>query len=213
MAVRALCEFTAKQGDLDRRFTPSATALEGIKGQGIVAQRRGADYETELALEGRCGPLRVRGRADGYDPRRRCLEEIKTLRGHPDDIPAMQQASQDHLDGLTPRYAHEHRRRCRDGSWKWVLSRGIVIARDKAGGRSASTCPRADARGQFFPWGTPLDEGGCRVASQVPTATTLEPDARLAGGDDIALALIVGPDQFAVTRPESAASSTCANCM
>jgi Rad3-related DNA helicase len=31
--------------------------------------------------------LRVRGRADGYDPRRRCLEEIKTIRGHPDEIP------------------------------------------------------------------------------------------------------------------------------
>jgi DNA excision repair protein ERCC-2 len=88
VSVRALCEFTAKRGDLDRRFTPSATALEGIQGQGTVAQRRGADYETEIALEGRCGPLRVRGRADGYDPRRRCLEEIKTLRGHPDDIPA-----------------------------------------------------------------------------------------------------------------------------
>jgi Rad3-related DNA helicase len=87
VSVRELCEFTAKRGDLDRRFTPSATALEGIQGQGTVAQRRGADYETELALEGRCGPLRVRGRADGYDPRRRCLEEIKTLRGHPDDIP------------------------------------------------------------------------------------------------------------------------------
>jgi DNA excision repair protein ERCC-2 len=87
VSVRELCEFTAKRGDLDRRFTPSATALEGIQGQGTVAQRRGADYETELALEGQCGPLRVRGRADGYDPRRRCLEEIKTLRGHPDDIP------------------------------------------------------------------------------------------------------------------------------
>lgn len=87
VSVRELCEFTAKRGDLDRRFTPSATALEGRAGQGLVAQRRGPDYETEIPLETRCGPLRVRGRADGYDPRRRCLEEIKTIRGHPDEIP------------------------------------------------------------------------------------------------------------------------------
>jgi Rad3-related DNA helicase len=87
VSVRELCEFTAKRGDLDRRFTPSATALEGLQGQQTVAQRRGADYETEIALEGSFGPLRVRGRADGHDPRRRCLEEIKTIRGHPDEIP------------------------------------------------------------------------------------------------------------------------------
>ncbi len=87
VSVRELCEFTAKRGDLDRRFTPSATALEGRLGQNTVSQRRGPDYETEIALEAICGDLRVRGRADGYDPRRRCLEEIKTLRGHPDDIP------------------------------------------------------------------------------------------------------------------------------
>lgn len=87
VSVRELCEFTAKRGDLDRRFTPSATALEGLMGQNTVAQRRGQDYETEIALETTYGPLRVRGRADGYDPRRRCLEEVKTIRGHPDDIP------------------------------------------------------------------------------------------------------------------------------
>lgn len=87
VSVRSLCEFTAKRGDLDRRFTPSATALEGIAGQQTVATRRGPDYETEIVLEARCGSLRVRGRADGYDPRRRCLEEIKTIRGRPDDIP------------------------------------------------------------------------------------------------------------------------------
>jgi DNA excision repair protein ERCC-2 len=87
VSVRELCEFTAKRGDLDRRFTPTATALEGLMGQSAVANRRGPDYETEIALEGQCGPLRVRGRADGYDPRRRCLEEIKTIRGHPDAIP------------------------------------------------------------------------------------------------------------------------------
>ncbi len=88
VSVRELCEFTAKRGDLDRRFTPSATALEGLAGQHTVAQRRGPDYESEIALETTCGPLRVRGRADGYDPQRRCLEEVKTIRGHPDQIPA-----------------------------------------------------------------------------------------------------------------------------
>ena len=87
VSVREFCEFTAKRGDLDRRFTPSATALEGLMGQSTVAQRRGPDYETEIALQATCGPLRLRGRADGYDPRRRCLEEIKTIRGHPEEIP------------------------------------------------------------------------------------------------------------------------------
>lgn len=52
---------------------------------------------------------------------------------HPDDVAAMRQARQAHLAGLTPRYVNEHRMRCKDGSWKWVLSRGIVIARDAAG--------------------------------------------------------------------------------
>ena len=88
VAVRALCEFTARRGDLDRRFTPTATALEGLQGQGLVRLRRGPDYEAEIALEADIGPLRVRGRADGWDPRRRTLEEIKTIRGHPDEIPA-----------------------------------------------------------------------------------------------------------------------------
>ena len=87
VSVRELCDFTARQGDLDRRFTPAATALEGLQGQSLVAQRRGQDYQTEIALEATCGALRVRGRADGYDPRRRTLEEIKTIRGHPDQIP------------------------------------------------------------------------------------------------------------------------------
>ena len=32
VAVRELCEFTAKQGDLDLRFTPAPTALEGMAG-------------------------------------------------------------------------------------------------------------------------------------------------------------------------------------
>jgi len=61
--------------------------LEGLKGQQTVTSRRGGDYETEIALQTVWQGLRVRGRADGYDPRRRSLEEIKTIRGHPDEIP------------------------------------------------------------------------------------------------------------------------------
>jgi DNA excision repair protein ERCC-2 len=91
VAVRALCDFTAKRGDLDRRFTPAATALEGMQGQAAVVANRGPGYESEIALEGLHGTLRVRGRADGYDPQAQCLEEIKTIRGHPDDIPPNRQ--------------------------------------------------------------------------------------------------------------------------
>ncbi|MBI6896819.1 ATP-dependent DNA helicase [Pseudomonas putida] len=81
VAVRALCEFSAKVGDLDLRFTPSPTALEGIAGHRRVVARRAAGYEAEVALEGEYLGLRVRGRADGYDPARNRLEEIKTHRG------------------------------------------------------------------------------------------------------------------------------------
>jgi DNA excision repair protein ERCC-2 len=81
IAVRALCEFTAKAGDLDLRFTPTPTAQEGIAGHALVASRRGDDYEKEISLSGEYGPLRVRGRADGYDARQNQLEEIKTYRG------------------------------------------------------------------------------------------------------------------------------------
>ncbi|MBA5686997.1 ATP-dependent DNA helicase [Duganella sp. LX47W] len=81
VAVRALCEFTAKVGDLDLRFTPAPTAQEGIAGHAVVAARRDDDYQRELPLAGDYGPLHVRGRADGYDPARRQLEEVKTYRG------------------------------------------------------------------------------------------------------------------------------------
>ena len=81
VAVRALCEFTAKHGDLDLRFTPSPSAQEGIAGHALVAARRGEGYEAEVSLEGDYKTLRVRGRADGYDPANNLLEEVKTYRG------------------------------------------------------------------------------------------------------------------------------------
>ncbi|MDR7268261.1 Rad3-related DNA helicase [Pelomonas saccharophila] len=92
VSVRSLCEFTAKRGDLDRRFTPSATALEGQAGQLAVLARRSPGYEIELPLEAVHGNLRVRGRADGYEADVNRLEEIKTIRGPVDLIPENRRA-------------------------------------------------------------------------------------------------------------------------
>jgi DNA excision repair protein ERCC-2 len=81
IAVRALCEFTAKHGDLDLRFTPSPSAQQGIAGHALVAARRAEGYQAEVSLEADYMELRVRGRADGYDPVKNQLEEVKTFRG------------------------------------------------------------------------------------------------------------------------------------
>lgn len=81
IAVRALCEFTARQGDLDLRFTPAPSAQEGIAGHQTVVARRGPHYLSELPLAGQFRQLLVAGRADGYDPTLNLLEEIKTYRG------------------------------------------------------------------------------------------------------------------------------------
>ncbi|MDN3553873.1 ATP-dependent DNA helicase [Halomonas almeriensis] len=81
VAVRTLCEFTARKGDLDYRFTPAPSAREGIEGHARVVARRGPDYRTEVPLAGEVEGLQLVGRADGHDPRRGELEEIKTHRG------------------------------------------------------------------------------------------------------------------------------------
>ncbi len=54
-------------------------------------------------------------------------------RTHPEDVDQMEHDRRAHFDGLTPTYHNEHRVLCKDGSWKWVLSRGMIISRDDQG--------------------------------------------------------------------------------
>ncbi len=54
-------------------------------------------------------------------------------RTHPDDRAQMERARRAHFDGLSPTYVNEHRVQCKDGSWKWVLTRGLVVMRDALG--------------------------------------------------------------------------------
>lgn len=51
---------------------------------------------------------------------------------HPDDLPALMAARQKLFDGSRDTFTNEHRKRCKDGSWKWIQAHGMVAARDAA---------------------------------------------------------------------------------
>ncbi|MFT4609397.1 MAG: diguanylate cyclase (GGDEF)-like protein/PAS domain S-box-containing protein [Cellvibrionaceae bacterium] len=57
----------------------------------------------------------------------------RSSRIHPNDMPRVMVDLHAHLDGQTKTYISEHRMRCKDGSYKWILDRGMVIKRDAAG--------------------------------------------------------------------------------
>ena len=54
-------------------------------------------------------------------------------RVHPDDMPDVLADLRRMLEGRTPNYSNEHRVRCKDGGYKWILDRGKVIDRDEDG--------------------------------------------------------------------------------
>lgn len=87
VSVKTLAEFAAKSGSLDRRFTPSPTAQEGIAGHQEVVLRRPPHYQKEMSLTIQYEGLLIRGRVDGYDSEAHCLEEIKTFYGDFEKLP------------------------------------------------------------------------------------------------------------------------------
>ena len=52
---------------------------------------------------------------------------------HPDDKAGTMSAVSRHFEGLTPNYSYEHRLLCKDGHYKWIMTRGLVVSRDDQG--------------------------------------------------------------------------------
>jgi two-component system, cell cycle sensor histidine kinase and response regulator CckA len=48
---------------------------------------------------------------------------------HPDDMPVVRRAINEHVSGTTPAYEAEYRCRTKQGGWKWILGRGKVVER------------------------------------------------------------------------------------
>ena len=67
--------------------------------------------------------------AAGYQPPEAWFDLV-----HEDDLPQLQEAIAAHLTGGTSHMESEHRMRHADGSWRWVLTRGLAM-RDTTDGR------------------------------------------------------------------------------
>lgn len=52
---------------------------------------------------------------------------------HPDDKAGVMADIQAHLSRKSANFSNEHRGQCRDGSWKWVLSRGTIVSHTDEG--------------------------------------------------------------------------------
>ena len=48
---------------------------------------------------------------------------------HPEESALALEELEAHLEGKTAAYVNEHRVRCADGNWKWILARGMVVRR------------------------------------------------------------------------------------
>ncbi|WP_165954196.1 ATP-dependent DNA helicase [Seongchinamella unica] len=92
LSVRDLVAFCHRSGDIDHRYTPSPSAEQGMEGHQRLYRRRPDSYVREYPVRylHRQGDiqLQLRGRADGFDPARGLVEEIKTCRVDPGKIPA-----------------------------------------------------------------------------------------------------------------------------
>ncbi|MEW6312481.1 MAG: ATP-binding protein [Pseudomonadota bacterium] len=52
---------------------------------------------------------------------------------HPDDLPATLATLKKYMAGESPAFQVEFRMRCKDGGWKWILGRGMVVRRGEDG--------------------------------------------------------------------------------
>lgn len=63
---------------------------------------------------------------------------------HPDDLLRLGEAHRACLEGRTPNFQCEYRICAKDGSWKWILSRGVIVSRDAEGKPTAMTGTSTD---------------------------------------------------------------------
>ena len=74
--------------------------------------------------------MEMLGFAEGELPNH--LDTYKRL-AHPDDLRTAFRLLESNFNGTSKTYAIEQRMQCKDGSWKWVVARGMVVEQDERG--------------------------------------------------------------------------------
>jgi diguanylate cyclase (GGDEF)-like protein/PAS domain S-box-containing protein len=64
---------------------------------------------------------------DGEDATHTHIDEWVD-RQHPDDRPTRKHALENYMSGKAPIYICEFRTKCRDGSWRWIQARGMLVS-------------------------------------------------------------------------------------
>jgi diguanylate cyclase (GGDEF)-like protein/PAS domain S-box-containing protein len=158
-APGAICLFDGAQRTLDARqlsFLRELARLAAIAFESDIAIDHVTEEEATARESEQRMVLAIEGSGTGIWDRNIRTDEIyysagwKTIFGytdaevgnrieesyrriHPDDLAYVQATMQAHFDHKTPSYEVEHRIRCKNGSYKWVCSRGKVVSCDDNG--------------------------------------------------------------------------------
>ncbi len=103
---------------------------------------------------------------------------------HPDDVGRVREIWGSFVEGKNQVYSAEFRMRCKDGSWKWIHSRGAAVNRDGNGrilraiGTHADITPRKEAERLELERTTALNE----ARDSLRHAQKLEAVGKLTGG-------------------------------
>jgi len=119
-------------------------------------------------------------------------------RVHPDDLAHVMTELQSHVDGRTSIYVTEHRIRCKDGSYKWILDQGKIFTRTAAGKPLRAIGPHTDINDRKLAEAAlkTSEERFRRVVESAPEAIFIRTGATFAYVNAAALKL------FGATTPE-----------